>query len=165
MEVSEVTVSKLQNLLKAFFEANAKSDNIAYWLGYNYYNEIEKVYHQSWAHAFPSDTFADGLSGFMLKIGIRPVRIGFGTYDQDFNDLVEVFTYNKEIAAELVADIHGLIDVAEMNEDIEVKIYAENLALVILDYYKQAEEWEHVAKTVSATDMNLHIERYTNFIK
>ena len=61
MKVSEQTVDKMQLLLKAFFNANAVSDNIAYWLGYNYYNNIEKLYHEKWAHAFPSETFADGL--------------------------------------------------------------------------------------------------------
>ena len=165
MKVSEGTINKLQNLLKDFFDANAKSDNIAYWLGYNYYNNIEKVYHQKWAHAFPSDLFADGLSNFMLKLDIRPVRLGFGTYDRDYNDLIEVFEDNKALADKLVNEIHELIEVAEINEDVEVKLFAEELSLTILDYFKQAEEWDHVAKTTTPADMNIHIEQYTNFIK
>ena len=165
MKVSEATVNKMQELLRAFFDANAKSDNIAYWLGYNYYNNIEKLYHEKWAHAFPSDIFADGLSNFMLKLDVRPVRYGLEDHDYDYNDLIEAFEDNKKLAEDLVELVHGLIEVAEMNDDIEVKIYAESLSEVVLDYFKQAEEWEHVAKNTTAADMNIHIEHYTNFIK
>lgn len=165
MRVSEATINKMQLLLKDFFNANAKSDNIAYWLGYNYYNKIEKVYHEQWAHAFPSDKFADGLSDFMLKIDVRPVRIGLETHDRDYETLVEVFEDNKALAEELVNSIHELVEIAEINEDVEVKIFAEELCLVALNYLKQAEEWVHVAKTTTAADMNIHIEEYTNFIK
>ena len=164
MKVSESTIKKMQLLLKDFFDANAKSDNIAYWLGYNYYNNIEALYHEKWAHAFPSDKFADGLSNFMLKVDVRPIRLGLEDHTYDYKDLVEVFEDNKDLAEKLVNEIHDLIEIAEMNDDVEVKIFAENMALLALDYLKQAEEWEHVAKTVSPTDMNLHIECYTNFI-
>ena len=165
MKVSETTINKLQLLLKSFFNANAKSDNIAYWLGYNYYNNIEKIYHEKWAHAFPGDDFADGLSNFMLKLDIRPVRIGLESHDYDYKDLVEVFEDNKNMIESLLNEVHELIEIAEMNDDVEVKLYAEELSLLILDYFKQAEEWEHVSKTTTPNDMNIHIEHYTNFIK
>lgn len=165
MKVSEATINKMQLLLRSFFNANAKSDNIAYWLGYNYYNNIEKVYHEKWAHAFPSDLFADGLSNFMLKLDIRPVRIGLEDHDRDYDNLVEVFEDNKALAEGLVNEVHELIEIAEMNDDVEVKLFAEELALLVLDYFKQAEEWDHVAKTTTPADMNIHIDHYTNFIK
>jgi len=165
MKVSNVTIDKMQILLKEFFNANAKSDNIAYWLGYNYYNNIEKIYHQKWAHAFPGDQFADGLSNMMLKLGIRPVRLALENHTKDFNNLIEVFDENKNIIEVLVNEIHELIELAELNGDVEVKLYAEELALIILDYEKQAEEWAYIAKVVSPSDMNIHIEKYTNFIK
>lgn len=165
MKVSEATINKMQLLLRSFFNANAKSDNIAYWLGYNYYNNIEKVYHEKWAHAFPSDLFADGLSNFMLKLDIRPVRIGLEDHDRDYDNLVEVFEDNKALAEGLVNEVHELIEIAEMNDDVEVKLFAEELALLVLDYFKQAEEWDHVAKTTTPSDMNIHIDHYTNFIK
>lgn len=164
MKVSDATVEKLQNLLQAFFDANAISDNIAYWLGYNYYNNIEKLYHEKWAHAFPSDKFADGLSNFMLKLDVRPTRIGLVDHTYDYADLVEAFEDNKTLAEALVNRIHELIEIAEMNDDAEVKLYAEDLSLLMLDYFKQAEEWVHVAKTTSPADMNIHINDYTNFI-
>ncbi len=164
MRVSEATINKLQLLLKKFFDANAKSDNIAYWLGYNYYNNIEKIYHEKWAHAFPSDKFADGLSNFMLKLDVRPVRIGLEDHVYDYKDLVEVFEDNKNLAEDLTNEIHDLIEIAEMNDDLEVKLYAEDLSLLVLDYFKQAEEWEHTAKTTTPADMNIHIKEYTNFI-
>lgn len=165
MKVSEQTVDKMQLLLKAFFNANAVSDNIAYWLGYNYYNNIEKLYHEKWAHAFPSETFADGLSNFMLKVGIRPIRLGLEDHVYDYKNLTEVFEDNKNLAENLVNEIHELIDIADMNEDLEIKIYAEDLSLTMLNYLKQAEEWEHISKVVGSADMNLHIDKYTNFIK
>lgn len=164
MKVSEATAEKMQLLLQKFFDANAVSDNIAYWLGYHYYNNIEKAYHMKWAHAFPSDIFADGLSGFMLKSDIRPVRLGLADHTQDFNDLVEVFETNRQLAEELESSIKELIDTAEMSEDTEVKLFAEELSLTILNYLKQAKEWEYVAKTVSPAEMNIHFDLYTNFI-
>ena len=155
----------MQLLLKDFFDANAASDNIAYWLGYNYYNNIEKLYHEKWAHAFPGDIFADGLSAFMLKLDIRPVRYGLQDHEYDYADLVEVFEDNKKIVENLREDVVSLVEVAEMNDDLEVKLYAEKLVEILVDYYKQAEEWEHVAKNTTPSDMNIHIKDYTNFIK
>lgn len=165
MRVSDATISKLQNLLKDFFDANAKSDNIAYWLGYNYYNNIEALYHQSWAHVFPSDTFADGLSNFMLKLGIRPVRLGIETHDKDYNSLADAMEDNKNLAEYLLGAMRDLVDIAEANDDVEVKLYGENLILTMVDYVKQAEEWDTVAKMTTPMDMNIHIKAYTNFIK
>ena len=71
---------------------------------------------------------------------------------------------DKNLAEDLTNQIHDLIEIAEMNDDLEVKLYAEDLSLLVLDYFKQAEEWEHIAKTTTPADMNIHIKEYTNFI-
>ena len=164
MAVAEQTAEKMQTLLQKFFDANAISDNIAYWLGFNYYNNIEKIYHEKWAHAFTGEIFADGLSAFMLKCDVRPVRKGLETHDKNFEMLDAAFTENRVMIEDLELAIRNLIETAEFNDDMQVKLYAEDLSLTILNYVKQAKEWEHIAQVRASYDVDIHFAEYTHFI-
>ena len=164
MKITTATADKMQGLLQKFFDANAISDNIAYWFGFNYYNNIESLYHAKWAHAFPGDAFADGLSTFMLKCDVRPVRRGLEGHTDGFTSLPEAFEANRAMIEDLESAIRDLIETAEFNEDAQVKLYGEELQLTIMNYVKQAKEWEHISKATSPYDMDLHFAQYTHFI-
>lgn len=167
MRISKETYDKLNELLKTYFESNAQADNFAYNLNFHYLNKMGDIYHHSFAHAFPSDIFADGLSDLMLKLGARPIRIGFPSYDKDYGrDVKALFADNVKMLEGIRELVKETIDVADMNDDIEVKIFLEDSILHnVLAFLKQSEEWLDAANYLTVDDLNIHFGEYTNFIE
>lgn len=144
MLMSEDTRNRLNELLAACFTLNAFSDNIAYNLGIADYNNIENIYHTHWAHHFTE--IADVLSGLMLKLDTRPIRLPVTGYDTDYNgNLVEMFADNLKAANEYRDNIVTVLEVAELNGDIEVKLALEDFLTAFIPYRKQAEVWHTYA--------------------
>ena len=60
---------------------------------------------------------------------------------------------------------YEVIDIADINGDIEAKIFLEDfVANTVRLYVKQAYEWFEASKHVGADQMNFHIRQYTHFI-
>lgn len=148
MKISEATYKQLNELIKKSFDCNAQADNFAYNIDYTRYPNIANIYHHSFAHKFPE--LADVISDLMLKLNARPIRLALPTYDSEYRSLKDLFVDNDRMVEDYRMAIKKTIDIADMNEDYEVRIEMENFLVAFLPYVKQADLWR------------THAERYEN---
>ena len=74
--------------------------------------------------------------------------------------------YSGPEPEELRKDIILSIDDADMNEDVEVRIWLENfLVEEILPLRKQAAEWLDATDKLTDSELNIHIADYTHYLK
>ena len=163
MRMSIDSYNKMNILLAKCFNANAVIDNLAYNLDYHYFNEIAKIVHLKVAHVMPE--LADKISDKMLELSSRPVRKVIGGYEEDYQDLNEIFKVLDQTLEDIRLFAKDLIGDADMNDDDEVRIFAENFLDILSPYIKQAEEWIHASEFLSAAEFNNHIKEYTHFIE
>ena len=164
MKISESTYNQLNELLCKSFDCNAMADNLAYNIDYAYYPNIADIYHHSFAHKFPA--LADEISDLMVKLNARPIRKPLNGYTSEYLNLVEVFEDNRKLAEDYRLAIKKTIDIADMNDDYEVRIAMENLLLEFLPYVKQSETWFNKAKQYenSTQQFDVHFEELTTLI-
>ena len=162
MRISDATYKQMNNLATLCFDANAIFDNLAYNLDYHYYNRIGKIVHLNIAHVMPE--WADLITDQMLLLGGRPTRGAIGEYQEDIKDLKDIFYKILETMFNIRRNCSELIETADLNEDDEVRIFGEDFLKLINPFIKQSEEWLNAIETMSANDLNIHIDEYTNFI-
>lgn len=162
MRMSLESYNKMNELAGKCFNANAIVDNLAYCLDYHYYNEIAKIVHLRVAHKLPE--FADEITDKMLELSARPIRVDINGYNQDYEQLPDLFAELEKTFAELLEDTRKLIGIADLNADDEVRIFCEELLVKLSAYVKQAEEWKNAANVMDAHTLNVHIKEYTHFI-
>ena len=158
--VSQETVDRVNTLMAKAFDYNGFSDNVAYNLGFYDYRNIEGIYHEKWAHVFPE--MADVLSSLLLSLDARPVRLPIGSYTKDYKgNLVEMFDDNLRAAEEFRAEIIQTLDVAELNDDVEVKLALEDFLEDFVPYRKQAEVWARYAHRYEGNERSFE-QRFAN---
>lgn len=162
MRMSPETYVKLNELAGKCFDANAVVDNLAYSLDYHYFNEIAKIVHLRVAHELPA--LADLITDKMLELSARPIRVDIKGYADDYESLDKVFDELYNTMRSLLEDTRKLINVADLNEDDEVRIFCEEFLMKISIFVKQAEEWKHAAEVMEPQSLNIHIKEYTHFI-
>ena len=124
MLITEPTKNQLNELLKYSFDANAVVDNYAYNLAFYRYSNIEEIVHKHFAHKFPE--FADFISDIMILANARPERQSLESHIEDFNgDLYKIFEGLLALCDDYRHSIIKTIEIAEFNEDYEVKIHLE----------------------------------------
>ena len=162
MRMSNESYEGMNNLTAMCFNANAVIDNLAYSLDYHYYNRIADIVHHSVAHAMPA--LADQITDQMLKLSARPVRKDINGYAEDYETPKEVFQVLLQTLEGIRQYTKDLIEIADMNEDDEVRIFAEEFLMHVMCYVKQSEEWIDAASKMDANTLNIHINDYTHFI-
>ena len=164
MEISEETRKQLNELLYKSFDCNAQADNFAYNLDYMRYPNIAAIYHESYAHVFPQ--LADEISSLMIKVNARPVRKATHEYSEEYTDIVSLFADNDRMTEDYRRAIRKVIDVAEDNDDYEVKIAMEEFLVDFLPYVKQSDVWRYKAEEYknSPRQFNVHFKTITTFI-
>lgn len=168
MLMSNETRDALNYLLGTFFGNNSEADNLAYCLADACYPDISEIYHQKFAHFFTGDVMADGISELMDKLDARPIRLAVPENDTDYaGDLVAIFTDNETMCKNCREAIIKIIDLAELNDDYEVKIWAEELLMKFVPYYKQARVWAKFAKRYENDykSFNIHFSDLTTYIQ
>lgn len=162
MLMSQETYNKLNELLERCFSMNSFSDNVAYNLGFYDYRNMESIYHTQWAHFFTGDKMADALSDMMLSLDARPIRLPVAGYERDYEgNLVEMFDDNLRAAEEFRTAIVQTLEVAELNEDTEVKLALEDFLMEFVPYRKQAEVWARYAHRYEGNERSLE-QRFGN---
>lgn len=164
MKITEATYDQLNELLRLSFDCNAQADNFAYNIDYARYPNIADIYHHSYAHKFPE--LADVISELMIKLNARPIRKPVNGYSADYRSLLDLFIDNDAMVESYRQEIRKTIDVAEINEDYEVKIEMENFLINFLPYVKQADVWRNKAEQYQAApqQLDVHFEELTTFI-
>lgn len=167
MLMSEETRQALVHLLGEFFGHNSEADNLAYNLAIADYPIISDIYHHSFAHFFTGDEMADGISGIMDQLDARAVRLANPAHDIDYQGNLEaIFADNKAMCERCREAIITTIDLADMNGDPEVRIFAEELLMKFMPYYKQARVWDVFCKRYKDDwkGFEVHFEDITTFI-
>lgn len=143
MYISDATYEALNNFLTKNFQMNSFCDNIAYNLGYRKMASTEPLFHEKFAHAFPQ--LADTISDLMLRLEARPVRGNLNSNIIEYQSNVDMFTDLKREVDAYRLDIFRVIDVADINNDIEVKVEMENFSATFLPYVDQVNLWHKKA--------------------
>lgn len=164
MKISEATRNQLNELIRKSFDANAQADNFAYCIDYTRYPNIANIYHHSFAHAFPA--LADVISDLMLKVNAKPVRKAINAYEADYKNLIDLFIDNDRMVEDYRMEIRKTIDIADMNEDYEIRIAMEDFLVKFLPFVKQADMWRTFAERYqnNEIDFDVHFEALTTLI-
>ena len=165
MLIDEATRSKLNELLKYSFDANAVVDNYAYNLAFYRYPNIEEIVHKHFAHKFPE--FADYVSDMMIRLDARPERKALENHTEDFNgDLYKIFEGLLGLCNDYRRSIIETIAIAELNENYEVKIHMEEFLTMFEPYRKQADVWFEYVKRYADDykSFDVHFGDLTTFI-
>lgn len=165
MKISKETYDQLNKLLQKSFECNAIADNFAYNIDYLRYPNIGDIYHHSYAHAFPA--FADEISPLMIELNSRPVRLAIPDHTKEYLTLYDIFVDNDNMAESYRSEIKKTIEIAEINDDYEIKIAMENFLNEFLPYLKQADVWRKKAEQYAdcPNSFDVHFEELTTFIQ
>lgn len=164
MKMQVTTYNELNNLLRKSFDCNAQADNFAYNIDYERYPNIGNIYHHSFAHLFPA--LADQISDLMLKLNARPIREAINKYDAQYLSLKDLFVDSDVMTEDYRQAIKKVIDIADLNNDYEVRIFMENFLLEFLPYVKQSDMWRIFAERYENDPLNfdVHFEKLTTFI-
>lgn len=164
MKIAEATRSQLNELICKSFNCNAQADNFAYCIDYTRYPNIANIYHHSFAHKFPE--LADVISDLMIKLNARPIRKALNAYESDYKSLMDLFIDNERMVEDYRMEIKKTIDIADMNEDYEVRIAMEDFLMRFLPYVKQADMWRTFAEKYRDDEISfdVHFKDLTTFI-
>ncbi len=162
MRISEIVYNKINEVLKLSFQCNAEADNFAYNLDFlNFYN-IGTFYHNNFAHVFPE--LADKITDFMKQINIRAIRLGLSDYIEKYQNLNAIFSDNLSMIQNYRQNIKELIELADINNDYEIKIFFEQFYIDTIKYEKQACEWLEYSKKLSEEIFELNFKNLTHFL-
>lgn len=162
MRMSVNSYNSMNALASMCFNANAIIDNLAYSLDYHYYTRIADIVHHNVAHVMP--VWADDITDQMLQLSARPTRLDIGGYDKDYEDLKEVFDVLMKTLIGIRNATKELIEIADMDEDDEVRIFGEDFLCKVQPFIKQVDEWINAANKLDPQTLNIHIKDYTHFI-
>lgn len=140
MFLTNKTYEAMIELLTLTFQGNSHADNCAYWLGFNQLLEAEENFHEKYAHAFPK--WADEISDFLGEMGARAIRGPLEGNNKNYQNIGELFTDVKAFFVNYKTKIKEVIEVAEINEDLDVKTFLEDYSLRLCKYLKQVDIWE-----------------------
>lgn len=147
MYISQSTYEKLNDFLQKCFQMNSYCDNLAYNMSALHMINVEPVFHKKFAHAFPE--FADIISEMMVKLDARPIRKALTENIDDYDNFQLIFTDLKDNIDIYRDDIIGVIESADINSDIEVKITMENFLCDFMNYLNQVNIWYKKSKEYS----------------
>ena len=164
MKISEATYNQLNELLMLSFDCNARADNLAYNIDYSRYPNINEIYHHGFAHKFPQ--LADIISDLMIQLNARPVRRQINGYINEYKELVDIFDDNNKMAEEYRQAIRKTIDIADMNEEYEIRIAMEDFLLKFLPYVNQSDIWLNKAIEYKEDpwQFDVYFDKLTTFI-
>lgn len=167
MLMTEETRGKLNDVITHSFLLNMICDNLVYEIDYACYPKTAKIVHASYAHYWPM--IADEWSDLAISLNARPKRGNLIAADKDFGgDLAAIFAEMLKATDDYKKEIIDLIDTADMNDDVEVKIKGEEMLLKIMPYRKQADIWATEANRYSKTgdykEFDEDIESFTTMI-
>ena len=152
--ISEETKNKLNDLLTHSFLLNMICDNAVYQIDYDVYSKAAGVTHEKYAHYWP--VAADMISEKMIQLNSKPVRGNLTVEYKDYGgDLAAIYKDIAEATDAYRKDIIDTIEIADLNEDIEVRIFCENFLEAITPYRKQADVW--------ATEAERYKDNYRSF--
>lgn len=159
------TIEKAQEVVRICFEANAKVDTIVNRLDvvFNMPKASEIVHHKI-AHVYPV-AFGDKITEFLSKRGIKVNYGNIPLQNKDYSNILECFTDIVITQREIENAVIDTIKTAEVNGDIDIKIFFENfLVETVVLHTKQAYILQNKAGEYIASDIvalfDAHIDTF-----
>lgn len=160
MYISQSTYEKLNDFLQKCFQMNSYCDNLAYNMSALHMINVEPVFHEKFAHAFPR--FADIVSEMMVKLDVRPIRKALAEDINEYDNFQLIFTDLKDNINEYRENIISVIESADINGDMEVKIVMEKFLCDFMNYLNQVNIWYKKSKEYSRIeDFNQDFASFT----
>ena len=144
MYISQSTYEKLNDFLQQCFQMNSYCDNLAYNMSALHMINVEPIFHEKFAHTFPA--FADVISEMMVKLDARPTRKSLAENIDDYDNFQLIFADLKSAIDTYRNDIIGVIESADINGDMEVKITMEKFLCDFMNYLNQVNIWYKKSK-------------------
>ena len=168
MDISEEAYRRSNAILGHMFDLNGICDNVAYNMNFHYLNKMGDIYHLSYAHLFPGDSFADGLSDKMLQLNARPVRLAIPDHTEEYRDAASGFDATAVAIKALEKEIGDMIVYLESDRSAgndSLRLFFENmLEKQVTAARKQADEWVDASHKLTEQTLNIHFEDYTHFV-
>ena len=160
MYISQSTYEKLNDFLQKCFQMNSYCDNLAYNMSALHMINVEPIFHEKFAHAFPG--FADIVSEMMVKLDARPIRKALEENVNDYDNFQLIFADLKDNIDNYRENIIGVIESADINNDVEVKIIMEKFLHNFINYLNQVNIWYKKSKEYSRVeDFNQDFASFT----
>ena len=105
---------------------------------------VEPIFHEKFAHAFPG--FADIISEMMVKLDARPIRKALSENVDAYDNFKLIFADLKDNVDKYREQIIGVIESADINGDVEVKIIMEKFTCDFINYLNQVNIWYKKSK-------------------
>lgn len=157
MYISDSTYELLNEFIRKCFQTNSYCDNLTYNMSSLNMINAEPVFHEKFAHMFPA--FADIISGVMTQLGRRPVRQSLNSDIEEYDNFKSIFEDLKKYIDQYRNDIIGVIESADLNGDIEVKITMEKFLSDFMKYLHQVNVWYKKSKeydSIEDFDQDFH---------
>lgn len=160
-------VNALNDLLRAFFQMNSAADNMAYALDCELDCPIASgIFHEKFAHIFPSETFADKLSEIMIHEGVRPVRQTLKANDSNYDNIILLFEDAYTEMDALKKNILEVIEFLDYNKSCKVFVITlENMAEKASELLHQCDIWRQKAKVYSNSNLPMFDADFESFTK
>ena len=154
----------MNNHIQKSFDCNAQADNFAYNIDYTLYPNIADLYHHAFAHKFPM--LADVISDLMIRLNARPIRKPVNGYNSEYRSLYDLFVDNDRMMEDYRQEVRKTIDIADLNDDYEIRIAMENFLVDLLPYVKQADIWRTKAEQYKEQpyQFDVHFKELTTLI-
>lgn len=160
MYISQSTYEKLNDFLQQCFQMNSYCDNLAYNMSMLNMVNVEPIFHEKFAHEFPK--FADIISNMMIQLDARPMRKALAENVDDYDNFTLIFADLKEQIDNYRQNIISVIESADINGDIEVKIIMEKFLCDFISYLNQVNIWHKKSKEYShVEDFNQDFASFT----
>lgn len=168
MDISDEAYKRSKMILGHMFELNSITDNVAYNMNFHYLNKMGDIYHLSFAHLFPGNSFADGLSDKMLELNARPIRPAMAEHSEEYQDAAAGFDVTAVAVKSLEKEIGDMIIYLESDRSAgndSLRLFFENmLENQVTKVRKQADEWVDASHKLTEQTLNIHFEDYCHFI-
>jgi len=141
---SEEEIQIMNNLLTGFFQMNQDCDNLAYALdSYLACPVASSIYHQKYAHQWPSDSLADALSDALVKEGVIPHRYAQEDHFKMYGNVAELFDDNYEYTEKIKQMVIDAIEVLDYNKDCKpIVVLLEDMARILSQFLHQSDIWK-----------------------
>jgi hypothetical protein len=139
MYISQATYEALNKFLQKCFQANSFCDNLTYNMSALNMINSEPIFHEKFAHAFPG--FADTISQVMSQLDARPIRKSLEENSDLYDNFKDMFDDLKDFIDQYRLHIIAVIESADINGDIEIKITMEKFLCDFIPYLNQINIW------------------------
>lgn len=160
MVISKESADNINDIMRLCFQMNSFSDNLAYYFDSSDLPQIGDIYHHRWAHYWPQ--LADVLSTALIQWGYKPTRKGLASNEDTYANVADAFADNERAMEEFCNAVRKGIEIADMSDSPDSRIFLENFLDSLRPYIHQARLWKTRAVMLN-NDPNRFDDYFENY--